>query len=509
MKNFREKIPALLIFVVLLLIYTAFPTKNYYWDGIEFAFVIENAGSLNASLFHPNHLFYNPLGYVIYKFVQNSGFDVRAITVLQVMNSVFSALSAIVLFYILKQSFRSNYLAAALTFLFSFSAVWWKFSTDANSYIPSIFFTLVCFYLILPNQKPKPLPVALIHTIAMCFHQLAVFFFPVAVLGLFFQTSDLPARKRFSVFLQYGAMAFVLTFGLYCLCFYLQSGNFDYSAFIKWLTNYSPENGFLFNLKKNLEYTLGGEIKLFFGGRFGFLKEVINPLTILLMCVLAAAFVALSFQIIRFRKCNKTAENSFEFAEFKELTLICAAWASVYLIFLFFWIPQNTFYRMFYLPAFIVLIGILLSKYRPADKTGWRTALFVVILFISNFLFYIYPYSKVRSETPLSLAVKMQSIWSPNAHVYFSKMDSDNRLLRYYNPDSKWIGLDGKSLSDLESEVRNVYAGGGEVWMETSAVKRFMQNEDFSHWLKQHGSDQSEYRLKDSSYDMTVIKIYP
>lgn len=136
----NHAIAGVFIFVVFLIPYLAFLTKNYYWDGIYFAQVIENAGSLNSTLIHPNHPFYNPFGYIFYALSQGLGFHTRAVTILQVVNCVLSALTAVVLFCILRKCFRSTYLAMVLTALFSFSATWWKFSTDVNSYVPSILF---------------------------------------------------------------------------------------------------------------------------------------------------------------------------------------------------------------------------------------------------------------------------------------------------------------------------------------------------------------------------------
>jgi hypothetical protein len=510
MENTREKFVPFIIFLLLLLIYIGFPTKNYYWDGIEFAQIIENAGSLNTSLLHPSHLFYNVIGYIIYKCVLGLGIDARAVTVLQITNSVFSALSAFVLFHILKISFRSTYLAASLTLLFSFSALWWKFSTDADAYIPSVLFILISFYLILPNQKPRPLLVALIHTISMCFHQLGVFFFPVIVLGLFFQTSALPARKRLWIIAQYSGLAFILTFGLYYLSFYLQTGSLNFKSLFSWLTYYSTENGFLFSLKDCLKYTLNGEVKLFFGGRFNFLYEVINPLTIVLIGILILAFVGLAVQIIRIWKEKKVETALKTGGEYKHLLMLCAAWAGVYLIFLFFWIPQNTFYRMFYLPSFIILIGILLSRYKLMDKNGYRTMLFVIILAVSNFLFFIYPHTKVRKETPLSLAVQMNNIWSPKTVVYFFQMGSDNRLIQYFNRATTWIKLEADvKPEEFEAQIQKIYADGGEVWMETSALSQFLKQEEAAQWLQKHSTDSSRYKLNDPAYNVTLIKITP
>ncbi|HEY0458389.1 MAG TPA: hypothetical protein VGC97_04505 [Pyrinomonadaceae bacterium] len=504
----RERIAPFIIFLFILLVYIAFLTKNYYWDGIEFAQTIESAAALDTTLLHPNHLIYNALGYIVYKGVLGAGIDARAVTVLQIMNSVFSAFAAFVLFHILKESFRSTYLSAALTFVFAFSALWWKFSTDANSYIPSILFLIIGFYLILPGKKPRPSALAAAHIAAMCFHQLAVFFFPVAILGLYFQTAGLPRQKRFAVIAQYAALAPLVTFGIFCAAFYLQTGGFSVSVFQSWITNYSPENGFLFNLKDCLKYTLGGEVKLFFGGRFSYLKEVLNPFLILPIGLLMLVFIGLIIQIIRLWKTNRAAKNPDGFALSKPLAALAAVWTAGYLAFLFFWIPQNTFYRMFYLPALIILTGILLNRFRLPGRTGWRTALFAAVAALSNFLFYIYPYAQVRAETPLSMAVEMQKLWSPKTVVYYSKLESDNRLSKYFNPATVWKKLDrGVKPEEFESEVRNVYAQGGEVWLETWAIAQFRGQTEFAAWLARHTA--AEHKVNNDAYNVEFVKVAP
>src|SRR5215208_6266456 len=146
-----------LIFIATSAIYLSFPTRVYYWDGIAFAQAIEDASGLNASLVHPNHLIYNFAGYIFYKLLLWLGFELRAITALQILNGLLSAACAGVLFGILMDTLRCVYLSVCLTLLFAFSATWWKFSTDANAYIPSVLFLLISFSLVLPGKKPRPL----------------------------------------------------------------------------------------------------------------------------------------------------------------------------------------------------------------------------------------------------------------------------------------------------------------------------------------------------------------
>ena len=125
----------------LLALYLAFPTKAYYWDGVVFAQAIEDVASHSAaviSLAHPNHLVYNFVGYFVYRLLHGFDANLRAITALQILNSIFSAGSATILFLILRETLRSIYLSACLTLLFALSATWWKFSTDANAHRTSV-----------------------------------------------------------------------------------------------------------------------------------------------------------------------------------------------------------------------------------------------------------------------------------------------------------------------------------------------------------------------------------
>src|SRR4051812_26355153 len=125
----RKLWPVLMLFGILAL-YLLLPTKNYFWDGVDFAQHIEDATKLDASLIHPNHLFYNVFGYLIYRATRIFGMNLRAIEVLQITNSVLSVLAAYIFFLTIKRALSSTYLSCILTLLFTLSATWWKFSTD-------------------------------------------------------------------------------------------------------------------------------------------------------------------------------------------------------------------------------------------------------------------------------------------------------------------------------------------------------------------------------------------
>ena len=385
-----------LIFIAIAIIYLAFPTKVYYWDGITFAKTIEDVSSLRPSLVHPNHLIYNFAGYLFYKFLTNLGFDIRAMTALQILSSLLSTACAGVLFLILKETLRSVYLSTCMVLLFAFSATWWKFSTDANAYVPSVLFMLVSFYLVLPDRKPRPLLLAVIFLISMAFHQLAVVMFPVLALGLYLQDGLSLRRLKVNV-LSFAVIAFVLIVTAYAYLFYLASGHSDVATFLRWTASFSPDADLRFDLWSNLLYSLRGHVRLFFGGRFNLLRGLINPFVIVLMVALTAAVALLVFHALRnirrIARLQWVREMHLGTRQ-KSVLLLSLLWTGLYLVFLFFWLPQNTFYRLFYLPALIILIGLALASFtnRPAGKF---TAIFVAALALANFVFLMYPFSSV------------------------------------------------------------------------------------------------------------------
>jgi hypothetical protein len=496
------------MFAGILALYLFLPTKNYYWDGIDFAQHIEDVPSLDPSLLHPNHLFYNVVGYLVYRAVRSTGLQVRAVAVLQVLNSLISVMSAYVLLRILLDCFKSIYVGVVLTLLFAFSATWWKFSTDADSYILSVFFLLVSFYLILPLRKPRPFAVALAHTLSMFFHQLAVLFFPVILLGLILQASSHGAKSRLIPALKYSLTASLMTFSVFCYSFYLAAGGFAPKPFLSWVTTFSPEHGFTFNAWNNLTYTLRGHSRLFVGGRLDFLRDSMNAWMLVLVIALSLVTVIFFYKLIRGFKELKAGFRSAlnDDGRFKPLRLLCAVWIGCYIIFLFFFIPQNTFYRLFYLPAIIILMGTFLAPYEATQNhiRRFRAALFVVLIASVNLTFLIYPYAQVSANPTLKLALAMNKVWRPGAVVYFAARNSDNALVRYFNPSVSWIEADPGLI---ESELPLLERENKDAWLETSLIDRYQATPEGRRWLESHTLRRPEYELVNDKYRVEFYQL--
>ena len=470
-------------------IYLAFPTKAYFFDGIDFAYTIEQAPRLQPSLTHPNHLIYNLIGWMFYRLL-GLGLEIRAVTALQILNNILSVLSAYVLLAILKSTLRSRYICYCLTLLFAFSATWWKFSIDADAYIPSVLFLLISFCLSLPNRHSNPLVVAVTYSIGLCLHQIAIVFFPVLVVAMFLQHRERPRRQRIMTAGVFAVAATLTTFAAYALAFYWLTGGFHITSFIRWAMSYAPDDSFGFHALNNLGFSLRGHFRLFFGGRFNASSGLLNPLVVVLGLALLTAFLLLVIKVIRnFRRPDFQWVSSLRNDPIRRaIAGLCLLWISVYVVFLFFLLAHHTYYRLFYLPALIILIGLGLDSYNSVTNIArqYRLALFVAVLFLANFLMLVFPYSHVEKYPPLALALDLNKTWSPNSVVYYALPNSDQSLVRYFNSGVSWKQLKNSDVNVMDTELEDAKLRGRSIWLETTAIDQLLATPAGAEWLKKH-----------------------
>ena len=497
----RPRVLLATVFAVTFLSYILLLTKNYYWGGIFFAHTIETAPRLNASLVHPSHLLDMLFQYVIYRAVLLTGFQPRALTVMQVSNCMFAAVAACVFFRICLESFKSLYVSLVCTALFAFSATWWKFSTDANSYILAVLLLLLCFSLALPQRKPRPFVLAIVHALAMFVHQLSVLFFPVAIAALLFQCRAMPRTDQIKCVAKYVLTVVPVTIAVYFSIFYFAAGSLSVRGFATWIMYYSPEHGFTFSVWNNLVHTFRSQIRVFFGGRIAFVRDLWGPV-ILTLVVISLFMIVVFFgaMLRRFSELKAALATAIRGrAHFKPLTTLCVIWALVYIVFLFFFIPQNNFYRLFYLPALVILAGTFLAAIEraPNHVRRYRAAVFATAVFFSNLTLSQYPSSQVRANPPLQLSLTLNQNWPPGTTVYFVSSNSDNLLVRYFNPASVWIEA---SPDVLTRDVSFLPPSGRSGWLETTLIDQFEATAEGKAWLHAHTLVRPEYELVNRKY---------
>jgi len=495
-------------------VYLAAPTKNYFFDGLKFAQSIEDSKSLSPALIDPNHLIYRVVGYLVFRASVGAGLHVRALSVLQSLSSFVAALTTFLFFCTMCGAFGSPRLAAVLTLLLGFSATWWKFATDADCYIPSVFFLVICFHLLLPERPSRPWLVAAAHSTAMVFHQIALPFFPAALVGLLTQTAGQSWRRRLATLLVYVSGTILLTSIAYTLGFSLTQEEHRLPAFLRWITTRAPDATFRFSLRNNLLLSLRGNVRLFLGGRVNFAAAAMPEFTVISIVVLTILFLLLSVLIVRPRRRGGPSYTRDRGPRENSAPLLwpSVTWVVAYLVFLFFWLPQDTYYRLFYLPAILTLLGVFLKYANDRVGSEIRRAMpvAVAIIALSNFTFLILPYSTLTANPPLRFALEMNQVWRGNAVVYYATDSPDVWLLRYFSPGTRWLFLEDPDLGMIEKDLKRIYSEGHKVWIETSAIDALTSRyANFPEWLEEHSQGTQRYQLIYPGYRFRIDQVLP
>ena len=438
-----------------LLIYCVLPTRNFYWDGVAFAIKIEKRPPV-ADLLYPSHLIYMLWGSWLYRLCEAVGLHARALFVMQAANGVLAGLCVFLLDKCLRRKGVPAGLSAAAVLIFAFAASWWKFASDANAYIPAIFF-LLCAYL-LAERPETTVPAALTHAGAMLFHQLAILFLPVALLTL------KKGRSRWT----YAATALIPVAAAYAFSYRAGADRATFAGFLSWVTWHAPDSNFSFSPVTNALLSLRGTFRLFFGGKVGdFVGDGISKAVFLALIAATAAFCIGSWRIVRGLK-------------FSSPPVTLAAWAGVYSAFLFFWMPQNTFYRLFYLPP---LIAVLFTTLRGVDLP---VRLFVPALLLWNFAFEIYPQSRADLNAPLSFALAQRDRWPPGTPIVFSRFHPDLWTISYFNQQAAWIGMPQPDLDQLERHLEEARKDHQPLWVEQTTYEPIASDPNGRQWLAAH-----------------------
>jgi hypothetical protein len=463
---YREYYIRLAIAALVFAVYLFLPTKNYYWDGVSFAQTIEDAARWPA-LLHPNHLLYNVIGWAAYHAL---GASVRALYVLRALNSACAAAAVYLSFGIVARVTGSTRAALLLSLFFAFSGTWWRFATDADAYIPSITLLIASGSLLL-QEKPRTVPAALLYCGAMLIHQLAFLFFPAALVALW--------RARFQQKTLYILISGGATLSAYAAAFYAQTGGFTFDGFRHWILSHAVDASFSFRPPTNLAISARSWVQLLLAGRPSLL-DYSNPLTIALLALCATPLV---FAVIAFCRQPRIRFAIHEPAVFR----VAVVWIAVYAVFLFFWLPHNTFYKLFALPGLVLLIA-------SCTQVSARAAAFVAAMALSNLTFAIIPYSRITANEAIAFAFRLQPHFPKGSTVYFWNLNTDDWFARYFNPQTVWR----QAASP---------AAIGEGWLETTAIDHFSSTDPA--WLAQRTAGSERLELVNAKQRIRFVHLLP
>ncbi len=440
-KEEQRFLPVLLFAAILFAVYALIPTRNFYWDGVAFAIDIEKQIPA-PQLVHPNHLLYAVAGRCAYAFF---GARFRALFVMQALNAAAGVLATFLLFRLAHRETHSRPRALASALLFAFSATWWKFATDADAYIYSVCLLLVARSFLQSDREWFWFIAALAHSGAMLFHELSVLFLVVPIV-LFARR---PFRLGAYLAASLGPVALV-----YTVAYRLLPPERRMGGFFAWITYHAPDSRFIFNPFTGVALSLRGTMRLVLGGKpHDFQGDAVSWIAL-------AGFVTLVFLLARELRTSRSVHLAHRALRFSDPEI---AWLAVYLIFLFFWMPQNTFYRLFYLPPFVMLV----ARYAPARVLGPAAA----AIALWNFVFLIHPQSKPSHNPPLAFALAMRSEWQAGTPVIFHKFHPDLWTISYFNPRVSWIGISDHSAAELAKWLGYAQREKKPLWIEGGSLR--------------------------------------
>jgi hypothetical protein len=481
-------------------VYLALPTRSYYWDGIGFALGIEHPEWFGTSLIEPNHLLYIPFGRALYVMAQQTGLGIRSMTALQAANGISAACCVFVLGSAVLDWTGSIFMSLLSSALLAFSATWWKFSTDADAYVMAALFLMLAFRFILPWQPLRPLSVAALHSAAMLFHELSFLFCPAAILGLWMQAQG--RLRQWLAVSTYICAAFVMTMAPYV--FSASRANiFSPRRFVEWLAYHTPDSHFSVDAA-NVAAVAEGHVKLLLGGRWTLARRFQGVPTAVALALLAL------FIILIVRRPSLTPDDAAPgWRETRAMLILSLAWISPFFVFLCFWLPGNTFYRLLYAPALMLLLAA------TAVQRGWlstparRRAIAIGVASVCawNFSLLIWPESRTEANPVLLAAEELQPRLASGAMIYHATFPPDDWLVMYLNPQTRWMELTSFNPLSVQHDVAEAAEQGRPVWLDGSALERLDQEPGGPAWLNRHIVDRFE--LHRAGHDIRFAQVHP
>lgn len=390
-------------------------------------------------------------------------------------------------------------LSVCVALVFAFSATWWKFSTDANAYVPATTLLTICAWLTLRREGGGVWPVAILHALAMLLHQIAIWFYPAMWTVLWFRTH----RRGRDIAVYTMLSATLVTAAYVSVWFGVLDRGRDPAGFVSWLTF---NGGDVLSKKPVIDSGIDifrSSLKLFFGGRVSLALRHWSP------AALAIALAALAGAIVSiFRWASRRpASRGLGASTAAMRTLI--VWAAAFLFFLAFWLTEYPYYKLFCLPPLVLLGGAALAKRHARGVPAYSVArALVVVVAVLNFTMYIYPYSRPESSPPLHMALGARSLWTQPVTVYFEEFTCDNWWMKYFNMHTHWRKASVDRHHRLQRDAREAIDSGHRVFLDTSLWTRLESASDARRVLEKEFHFSERFSLIDGKHHIRFVELH-
>ena len=472
-------------FCIPLTFYLAFPNRNYGWDAVEYVLQI-NAGTA-GSLFHPHHLIYNPLGFVLGKALGSLGISVSTTTLMQTVNSL-AAATVILLFFIILLRLSSKVITSLVfALLVAFSMGLWEYAIEVEVYVCGLVFLISSLLLIAESlskgTEPKPnvlIGLGALGGLACLFHQMHILFVAVVFAFIYLVGKGLLPRLKMMAF--YIAPFVLLVGGAYTAVGYTLNKLPNLVSFTNWLTMYFQSRMGGYFALQNFPLAAYGLQKSFF--RAGFFRDFLITGNIdikgvvLLFLFGVGVMLLVGLIIITISKFN----SIYKFRS--RLVVLLLVWILVYGVFTFFWDPLSHEFWMHILPPFWLLLFLGFEEWH-FKKPRYKLALPIVLLCLLvcvNFAGDVLPNNNIENNEVYQLVHKLQEqgVTSGDLILIYGAVPIDNYYQLYFGSSLQVTSLQrvpssvGKTkqaiFKHLSAVIESTVVDGGRVLVSESEI---------------------------------------
>lgn len=383
MINKKQIIYELLIFAIFIALFLVFPNYDQGYDSYSYALDVR-AGQ---ELFHPHHLLYNILGYLIYQIFKFTG--AGSLRILSLANSLIGAFT-LVIFYRIARVQAKDAAAVVATFMTGFLFSFWYYATSVEVNMPALMFFCLALYAMATAKTAKSSYVwaYIFITLGVLFHQLLVLAI-IPILGF-----DTLRQKNIWRVIRQAAPALALGLVIYIAAAAVAAPERTPGGIYRWLTLYGQLGAWGKISSANLSTAVWGLIKTFFGGdairRFVYSWSWTFSTTLNLLAIIIFAFGLVRLMVILLKDLIRVRRGAW----LRLLFILCL----IFGFFALWWAPADDGFWLYPVVLFMLVTGSFKTDKQGLSTIRKTSVIMLFILAIINLTYEILPATKIENS---------------------------------------------------------------------------------------------------------------
>ncbi len=420
--------PEKLVFLFFLAFFILVPNNDQGYDS--YAFLLDARDG--QEIVHPHHLLYNVFKHILFLVSTRLGLD--AMKVISLASSIIGAFSLAVIFKFLRQrTFPEIALTGTMIIGLVFS--FWYFSTSVEVNIVSLMFLALSLYYLTQERGDRNSILAFLFlTIGILFHQLLI----LALIPMLIYDSCRHGSLKRSIRLSMPGL--IPGFVIYIIVAFAAADGGISGAFA-WLTKYPGLDRWGIVHSGSFIASFGGIAKAVFGGSM--LRQALygDGISVPALLYLIGAAVSLCGIIILLVDAAKNVIKKTD-------SILLAVTALIFLIFAFWWAPQDSGFWFYPIVLIMIVIFTAIGNSGFIRNAAYAT---MVIFALVNITCAFVPASRINNSVSRSGAVALAKLALDRDDLIITNMPQIRLALNYHYNVRPRI----KSVAYLEEGPKN------------------------------------------------------